>query len=115
MSTALAGRDAALAERDAALAEQDVALAAEKVLRMSTEKAARKSLEEKAVLEAQRAINKLVDEFQLYRPGTPEQLQHWWRRLQSAKKGGGGVELPCLSYDHMMQAGLTVVNARSEL
>ena len=66
---------------------------------------------EAQVLEAQVAINRLVDELRLYRPNTPKQLQYWWRRLlQSAKKRAGGVELSIQSYDGMMhaQAGLTM-------
>ena len=45
--------------------------------------------------EAQRAINKLVQEFHLCQPDTPEQLQDWWQRLQSVKKRAGGVEVAC--------------------
>ena len=41
----------ALTEPDAALAERDVALAAERALKTSTERAARKSLEAKAMLQ----------------------------------------------------------------
>ena len=67
------------------------------------------------MLEAQRGINKLVYEFQQYRPGTPDQLQHWWKRLQSAKKRAGGIDLPCQSHDHMMQEGLAMVDVGFEL
>ena len=60
VSMALAERDAALVERDAALAEQDAALRAERALWMSTARAARKSMEAKAVRQ-DHLVRTLVD------------------------------------------------------
>ena len=80
-------------QMSANLAERDAALTTERALSMAAEAEVQEGTGdmETEVLETQRAINKLLDEFQLYRPDTPEHLQYWWRRLQSAKKQQEGL------------------------
>ena len=62
-----------------------------------------------AATTAQAEILKVVEEFRLDRPCTPVQLQDWWKRLQCANRRAGEVELPCQSYDAMMEESLARV------
>ncbi len=66
-------------------------------------------------LAAQYDISQIVREFRFYRPKTGTQMHGWWKRLQSAKGRAGGVELPDQSYDDIMEEGLAMINAQTEL
>lgn len=56
---------------------------------------AEKAVSEGALLPVQVAINQVVDEFQLYRPGTAEQLHDWWKQRQPVERRIEEVDLPC--------------------
>ena len=106
-----------LERMSANFAERDAALTVDRASRMAAVAGVKEGTGgmEAAVLEAQRTINKLVAEVQLYQRDTSEQLRYYGRRLQSAKNRAIGIELPCQSYDCMMQAELTMVDARIKL